>query len=148
METGKFKREADRLPKKRGRKPKADKISYRLSVRFTDKEHRRFLSMFEHSGMKSKSKFITMHVLEKKMDVVVINKSLIDYTQSLSDLFFQFRKVGNNYDQTIRMLYANLERDEARKMEQAIRPSMMKLVTVMVGLEYLYNELRTSCLPR
>ncbi len=42
---------------KGGRNPKLDPAVFRYTVRFSEEEHNRFLSMFEKSGVNAKSVF-------------------------------------------------------------------------------------------
>ncbi|GHV00813.1 hypothetical protein FACS1894159_07380 [Bacteroidia bacterium] len=56
-------------------------------IRLNDKDRERFLQMYEKSGMKSYSAFITDCVLNSKPKVTVINKSTVDFVMILSSFF-------------------------------------------------------------
>ena len=55
----------------------------------------RYLKMFDHSGMISKSAFIKARIFGEPFHVVTFDKSLHEYYAKLSDFHAQFRMVGN-----------------------------------------------------
>jgi len=92
---------------KGGRKPKMDKATHRYVFRLTDEENARFLSLFEQSGLDNKAKFIVSLLFERKINSVIIDKSTIDYCTKLSQFFAQFRAIGVNYNQIVKILHTN-----------------------------------------
>ena len=102
-------------PQKRklGRVPKIDKAIYRYTISFNQVEHTRFLSLFEQSGMKVKAHFITSLLFNREIKVVKIDKSALDYYTKLTELYAQFRSVGVNYNQIVKILYRNFSEKKA-----------------------------------
>ncbi|WON94391.1 MULTISPECIES: conjugal transfer protein MobA [Bacteroidota] len=92
---------------KGGRKPKMDKATHRYVFRLTDEENARFLSLFEQSRLDNKAKFIVSLLFERKINSVIIDKSTIDYCTKLSQFFAQFRAIGVNYNQIVKILHTN-----------------------------------------
>lgn len=99
--------------KKSGRYPKDDPARFRYSISFNEQEHARFLSLFEQSGMKIKAHFITACVFQKTVKTVKIDKSAIDFYTRLTDLYGQFRSVGTNYNQVVKILYRHFSEKKA-----------------------------------
>ena len=71
---------------KGGRNPKLDPAVFRYTVRFSEEEHNRFLSMFEKSGVYAKSVFLKAHFFGQPFKVLKVDKTLVDYYTKLSAL--------------------------------------------------------------
>lgn len=93
--------------KKGGRRPKVSPAVHRYVFRLTDIENAKFLSLFEKSGVENKAKFIVSVLFERKIHSVIIDKGAIDYCTKLTDLFGQFRAIGINYNQVVKILHTN-----------------------------------------
>ena len=63
---------------KGGRNPKLDPAVFRYTVRFSEEEHNRFLSMFEKSGVYAKSVFLKAHFFGQPFKVLKVDKTLVD----------------------------------------------------------------------
>lgn len=92
---------------KGGRHPKDDRATFRYSISLTAVENTKFLTLFEQSGMNVMAHFITACIFQKNITTVKIDKAAIDYHVKLTGLFAQFRAVGVNYNQVVKMLYSN-----------------------------------------
>ncbi|GHV19825.1 hypothetical protein FACS1894174_00500 [Bacteroidia bacterium] len=136
--------------KKRGRKPKAEPQRARLMIRLNDKDRERFLQMYEKSGMKSYSAFITDCVLNSKPKVTVINKSTVDFVMLLSSFFKQFRAVKNNFNQAYYSLVVVVNFGEAKALEmiQIVAQSTREFGLLKKRIEETIIELRELCLPK
>ena len=99
--------------KKTGRRPKEDpaKISYTIS--FNEEEHSRFLSLFDQSGMLVKAHFITSCIFEKTIKTIQIDKGTVDFYMRLTSFHSQFRSVGVNYNQIVKLLYKHFSEKKA-----------------------------------
>lgn len=73
----------------------------------TDEENTKFLSLVEASGADNKAHFITSILFEKQIKTVKIDMATIDYYMRLTTLYGQFRSVGINYNQIVKILYRN-----------------------------------------
>ncbi|WP_159730871.1 conjugal transfer protein MobA [Sphingobacterium sp. 18053] len=98
---------------KGGRKPKLKPATHRYVFRLTDEENVRFLTMFEKSGMHTKAKFITSVLFGKEIKTVQINMAAMDYYTRLTNFYSQFRNIGVNYNQVVKMLYRNFSERKA-----------------------------------
>jgi hypothetical protein len=99
--------------KKGGRNPKKDPAVFRYSISLSAEENARFLSLFEQSGMNVMAHFITACVFQKTIKTVKIDKAAIDYYMRLTTLYGQFRAVGVNYNQVVKILYRNFSEKKA-----------------------------------
>ena len=113
---------------KGGRNPKLDPATNRYSVNFTSQEHMRFLSMYDRSGMTSKSAFIKERIFGEPFHVITFDKSQHEYYAKLSDFHSQFRMVGNNYNQTLKELKSHFSERRAAALVYKLEKYMMQLV--------------------
>ncbi|ABQ06728.1 MULTISPECIES: conjugal transfer protein MobA [Flavobacterium] len=100
-------------PHKGGRHPKNDPAVNRYSISLNAEENARFLSLFEQSGMNVMAHFITACIFQKGITTIKVDKTAIDYYVRLTSLFGQFRAVGVNYNQVVKMLNSNFSEKKA-----------------------------------
>jgi hypothetical protein len=100
-------------PHKGGRHPKKDPAVHRYSISLTAEENARFLSLYEASRMDVMAHFITACVFQKGITTIKVDKAAMDYYMRLTTLFGQFRAVGNNYNQVVKILYRNFSEKKA-----------------------------------
>jgi len=98
---------------KGGRTPKSDPSIHRHVFRLTDDENAKLLALYEASGMTNKAKFIISVLFGKEIKVVKIDKAAMDYYMRLTTLYGQFRSVGVNYNQIVKLLYRNFSEKKA-----------------------------------
>jgi len=134
--------------KKRGRKPKPDRQTRRISFRLNEAGSNRLLQMYEKSGKRSMSAFIAHCVLTKPVKIVVINKSVIDFVMLLSSFFAQFRAVKNNYNQIFHALIRNFGEQKARSMMKIVEQPTLQFGLLQRDFEGYVTKLREKCLPK
>jgi len=98
---------------KGGRTPKADPSVKRHVFRLTDEENAKLLSLYEASGMTNKAKFIISQLFGKEMKTVKIDKGTVDFYLRLTSFHSQFRAVGVNYNQVVKLLYSHFSEKKA-----------------------------------
>ncbi|KVV16015.1 conjugal transfer protein MobA [Flavobacterium sp. TAB 87] len=103
----------DNKRNKVGRNPKKDPSIHRYVFRLTDQENAKFLSLFEASGADNKARFITSVLFEKQIKTVKVDMAAMDYYMRLTTLYGQFRAVGVNYNQIVKILYRNFSEKKA-----------------------------------
>lgn len=96
-----------------GRRPKADPSIHRHVFRLTEVENAKLLSLFEASGTTNKAKFIISQLFGKEMKSVKIDKGTIDFYMRLTSFHSQFRSVGVNYNQVVKLLYSHFSEKKA-----------------------------------
>ena len=95
------------------RHPKKDPAVHRYSISLSAEENARFLSLYEASRMDVMAHFITACVFQKGITIVTVDKATMDYYMRLTTLFGQFRAVGTNYNQVVKILYRNFSEKKA-----------------------------------
>lgn len=98
---------------KGGRNPKTNPSIHRHVFRLTNEENAQLLSLFEASGMNNKAKFIIAVLFNKEIKTVKIDKGSTDFYMRLTSLFGQFRAVGVNYNQVVKLLYSRFTEKKA-----------------------------------
>ena len=133
----------NRRTRKGGRKPKNDPATFRYSISLNAEENSRFLSLFECSGMKIMAHFITACIFQKTVKTVKIDKTAIDYHIRLTTFYGQFRAIGFNYNQIVKLLYRNFSEKKAAaylfKLEK-YSAEMAKLIREVIQLTQEFEE--------
>ena len=103
----------NRKQNKGGRTPKNNPSIHRHVFRLTDEENAKLLSLFEASGMVNKAKFIISVVFGREIKTVKIDKAMLDFYMRLTSFHSQFRSIGVNYNQVVKLLYRNFSEKKA-----------------------------------
>lgn len=101
-----------------------------VMVRFDDKEHARFLTMYEQSGEYAKAVFIKARVFGEEFKVIRVDNSFPEYYAKLSDLHAQFRRIGVNYNQTVKELKSRFSEKKAMALLYKLEGITRELVAV------------------
>ena len=125
---------------KGGRNPKLDPAVFRYTVRFSEEEHNRFLSMFEKSGVNAKSVFLKAHFFGQPFRVLVTDRTLLDYCTNLSAFHAQYRMVGNNYNQAVRELRCHFSEKKAMALLYRLEKCTEELVALTRQVVELSRE--------
>jgi len=134
--------------KKGGRKPKKDPAVFRYSISLNAKENARFLSLFEQSDMNVKAHFITACIFEKTIRTVKIDKAAMDYYMRLTTLFGQFRAIGVNYNQVVKLLYSNFSEKKAAAFLYKLEKQTLELAILSQKIIQLTDEFETKHLKK
>jgi hypothetical protein len=130
-------------PRQVGRKPKADPCSHHYSFKMNDVENARFLALFDESGLKNKSQFITSCIFDRRLKVVKIDKSAMDYYMRLTTFHSQFRSIGVNYNQVVKAIKSTFTEKKALaflyKLEQATK-ELIKLQQQIIDLTAEFEQ--------
>lgn len=133
--------------KKTGRPPKSDPAKIRYSISFNEEEHARFLALFDQSGMQVKAHFITSCIFDKAIKTVKIDKGTVDFYMRLTSFHSQFRSIGVNYNQIVKLLYKNFSEKKAAaylyKLEKQTA-EMVELFKEIVEITEEFNEKHLS----
>ncbi|MBW7674243.1 conjugal transfer protein MobA [Chryseobacterium chendengshani] len=126
--------------KKTGRRPKVDPAKIRYTISFNEVEHSRFLELFDQSGMKVKAHFITSCIFEKTIKTVKIDKGTTDFYMRLTSFHSQFRAVGVNYNQMIKLLYTNFSEKKAAALLYKLEKYTVEMVEIFKKVMQLTEE--------
>lgn len=113
-----------------GRVPKLNPKTHCVMVRFDDEEQARFLTMYEQSGEYAKAVFIKARVFGEEFKVIRVDNSFPEYYAKLSDLHAQFRRIGVNYNQTVKELKSRFSEKKAMALLYKLEGITRELVAV------------------
>ena len=133
---------------KGGRHPKDDPATFRYSISLTAVENAKFLTLFEQSGMHVMAHFITACIFQKTITTVKIDKAAMDYHLKLTRLFAQFRSIGVNYNQLIKILYSNFTEKKAAAALHKLEKQTIELITVSRKIIELTAEFEANHLNK
>ncbi len=111
-------------------------------VRFNDTEHARFLTMYEQSGLLSKAAFIKARVFGDVFRVIKTDRGTLEYVAKLTQFHAQFRAVGTNYNQVVKLLHAHFSERKALAMLYRLEKATIKLAAVGQRIVALSEEFR------
>lgn len=125
---------------KTGRRPKADPAKNRYTISFNEVEHSRFLELFDQSGMTVKAHFITSCIFEKTVKTVKLDKGTIDFYMRLTSFHSQFRSVGVNYNQIVKLLYTHFSEKKASVLLFKLEKQTIEMVEIFKKVIQLTEE--------
>ncbi|WP_312422610.1 conjugal transfer protein MobA [Epilithonimonas sp.] len=126
--------------KKTGRRPKADPATIRYTISFNEVENSRFLELFDQSGMNVKAHFITSCIFEKTIKTVKVDKGTVDFYMRLTSFHSQFRAVGVNYNQMVKLLYTNFSEKKAAALLYKLEKNTVEMVDIFKKVMQLTEE--------
>jgi len=134
--------------KKTGRRPKADPAKIRYTISFNEVEHSRFLELFDQSGMKVKARFITSCIFEKTIRTIKIDKGTTDFYMRLTSFHSQFRVVGVNYNQIVKILYHNFSEKKGASLLYKLEKNTVEMVEIFKKVMQLIEEFEQKHLKK
>ena len=138
----------NRKQNKGGRMPKSDPSIHRHVFRLTDEEHARLLSLFEESGMANKAKFIISVLFGKEVKSIKIDKGTIDFYMRLTSFHSQFRSVGVNYNQIVKLLYRNFSEKKAAAYLYKLEKQTAEMAVLCQKIIQITEEFETKHLKK
>ena len=86
---------------KRTQQPKTP--SYKYSFRFNEEQNIRFNELLCKAGLEhNRSRFIVKRIFKEEFVVIKRDPSKVQFIARLNDFYFQFQKLGNNYNQVVK----------------------------------------------
>lgn len=113
---------------KGGRLPKPNPAIRRETVNLDEAGHARFLTMFEQSGLLSKSKFIAARIFNEEFRVIRTDRATMEYVVKLTELFRQFCAIGVNYNQAVKELHIHFTEKKALALLYRLEKLTLELV--------------------
>lgn len=123
-----------------GRPPKIGATAFRCSVNFTAAEKATLLAMQERSGVESLSAFIKMQLFGKTFKVFVVDENTRVFIDKLSAFNAQYRTLGVEYDEVVRMLRQNFTEKKAMKALYNLEQTTIELVKLNREIVALAKE--------
>lgn len=132
--------EMNRKQKKGGRKPKVNPKMNRYVFRLTDEENAKFLALFDQSGIDNKARFVVSTLFGKEIKSVKIDKGTVDFYMRLTSFHSQFRSVGVNYNQIVKLLYNKFSEKKAAAYLYKLEKQTAEMVQLFKKVTELMDE--------
>ncbi|UTG62108.1 hypothetical protein J2O09_03880 [Elizabethkingia anophelis] len=126
--------------KKGGRHPKVDPAKIRYTISLNEVEHSRFLELFDRSGMKVKAHFITSCIFDKPIKTIKIDKGSLDFYMRLTSFHSQFRNVGVNYNQIVKILYTHFSEKKAASFLYKLEKQTVEMIEIFKNVIKITEE--------
>lgn len=137
-----------KLDRKGGRRPKTDPAVHRYSISLNAEENARFLTLFEQSGMHVMAHFITACVFEKTVKTIKVDKNTVDFCMRLTGFYSQFRAVGVNYNQIVKLLYRNFSEKKAAAYLFKLEKQTIEMATLCKKVVEITQEFEQKVLTK
>ena len=134
------------------RTPKSAPAFHRETVNLDAAQHARFLTLYEQSGLSSKSKFIAARIFGDSFRVIRIfgdsfrvirtDRGTMEYVARLTALYQQYRAVGVNYNQTVKELHVHFTEKKALALLYKLEKLTLELVALSRRIVGLSEELK------
>ncbi|MGG5903194.1 conjugal transfer protein MobA [Sphingobacterium daejeonense] len=134
--------------RKTGRKPKNDPAVNRYSINLNAEDNAKFLALFDQSGMKVVAHFITACIFQKTVKTVKIDMDAIEYHEKLTRFFSQFRAIGTNYNQVVKLLYRNFSERKASAYLFKLEKETIELAKLTKEIIRLTQEFEAKYLKK
>ena len=134
--------------RKTGRKPKIDPAVHRYSINLNAEDNAKFLALFDQSRMKALAHFITACIFQKTVKTVKMDMDAIEYHEKLTRFFSQFRSIGTNYNQIVKILYRNFSEKKAGTYLFRLEKETIELVQVTKEVIRLTQEFEKKYLNK
>lgn len=141
-------KEKIKIQNKGGRKPKVNPKTNRYVFRLTDEENAKFLALFDQSGMDNKAEFVITMLFEKEIKTVKIDKGTVDFYMRLTSFHSQFRAIGVNYNQTVKLLYSQFSDKKVSAYLYKLEKQTAEMVQIFKKVIELMEEFDRKYLKR
>ncbi|HCU44659.1 MAG TPA: hypothetical protein DF610_06945 [Sphingobacterium sp.] len=141
-------KEKIKIQNKGGRKPKVNYKTNRYVFRLTDEENAKFLALFDQSGMDNKAKFVVSILFGKEIKSVKIDKGTVDFYMRLTSFHSQFRSVGVNYNQIVKLLYSQFSDKKASAYLCKLEKQTAEMVQIFKRVMEVTEEFDRKYLKR
>lgn len=134
--------------KKPGRKASKDPAIYRYSIKLNATENEKFISLFARSRQNNKTAFIKSMIFEREMKVVVVDKVSKDFYMRLTNIYEQYKAIGNNYNQTVKAIKSNFAEKRGLAMLYRLEKATIELVMITKSVIELTKEFEQKWLQK
>lgn len=116
--------------------------------RLDDADNEKFLKGFEASGMDSRARYITAVLFSREIRTVRIDAGANDFHVRLTSFFGQFRAVGTNYNQVVKILYRNFSQKKAAAYLYKLEQQTVQLAQLCRDIVTLAEAFRKEYLDK
>ena len=127
--------------KRIGRPTTTDPRVHRYNFKLTTEENIRFKQMLCKAGLEhNRSRFIVKRIFGEEFVVVKRDPSKVQFIARLNDFYFQFQKLGNNYNQIVKAINAYFSNIAIPHQIAMLEPRTRKLKALSIEILNLAKQ--------
>ena len=118
-----------------GKRDETKPRSYKYSFRLNEEQNLRFGRMLTEAGSEeNRSRFIAGRIFCEEFVVVRRDPSKTEFVARLNDFYYQFQRIGNNYNQVVKAINAHFSSASIPRQIAALerRTSELKALSVEI----------------
>ena len=121
--------------------PLSQTPSYKYSFRLNEEQEIRFRQMLAAAGLEhNRSRFIVKRLFAERFEVIRRDPSKVEFLARLNDLYFQFQRVGNNYNQVVRAINSHFSNVSIPRQIAALEQHTRELKALSVEILNLTKQ--------
>ena len=115
--------------------------SYKYSFRLNEEQEIRFRQMLSAAGLEhNRSQFIVKRLFAERFEVIRRDPSKVEFLTRLNDLYFQFQRVGNNYNQVVRAINSHFSNVSIPRQIAALEQHTRELKALSIEILNLTKQ--------
>ena len=114
---------------------------HRYNFKLTTAENIRFKEMLATVGLEHNySRFIVKRLFAERFEVIRRDPSKVEFLTRLNDLYFQFQRVGNNYNQVVRAINSHFSNVSIPRQIAALEQHTRELKVLSIEILNLTKQ--------
>ena len=115
--------------------------SYKYSFRLNEEQNIRFNELLSKAGSEhNRSRFIVKRLFAERFEVIRRDPSKVEFLARLNDLYFQFQRVGHNYNQVVRAINSHFSNVSIPRQIAALEQHTRELKALSVEILNLTKQ--------
>ena len=130
-----------RMIRQRKHNPQPQTPSYKYSFRLNEEQDLRFRQMLAAAGLEhNRSQFIVKRLFAERFEVIRRDPSKVEFLTRLNDLYFQFQRVGNNYNQVVKAINSHFSNVSIPRQIAALEQHTRELKALSIEILNLTKQ--------
>ena len=123
------------------KQPLSQTPSYKYSFRLNEEQEIRFRQMLAAAGLEhNRSRFIVKRLFAERFEVIRRDPSKVEFLTRLNDLYFQFQRVGNNYNQVVKAINSHFSNVSIPRQIAALEQHTRELKALSIEILNLTKQ--------
>lgn len=136
--------------KEKGRKKKDESLvrDSRIGFRLTPEEVIELDRLVYNAAVKNRTEYIKAAIFKREIRVIKTESGVEEYWKLLNNIQAQYRKVGINYNQVVKILHTTFEEKKALAFLYKLEKSTIELVDLNKVIIELTNKIEKQWLQK
>lgn len=136
--------------KEKGRRKKDESLvkEARVGFRLSPEDLIELDRLVYNAGAKNRTEYIKAAIFRREIRVIRIDAGIKEYWKLLNNIQAQYRKVGNNYNQVVKILHTTFEEKKALAFLYKLEKSTIELVDLNKIIIELTNKIEKQWLQK